>query len=145
MVNSLEDRLLNWGNWSRRRACGPQHCASIEHRYRSPQCWYSPEPRILIDELDAWQLEQAIVRLPMQAQRSVIVRRYCLQQPREIICRVLGIRFDRFEDYLETIKTNIANHLQTLVNSSLMRETAAAFTDFSEKIETRVLRGPFAF
>jgi hypothetical protein len=40
----VHDYLLHWGRYV--RVSYPQgHCWSIEHRYRSPQCWYPPDPK----------------------------------------------------------------------------------------------------
>jgi len=50
------------------------HCGSVEHKYRSPQCWESPEPRppdIVLSE--ALAVEQAIVGLLPEKHRIVLV------------------------------------------------------------------------
>ena len=55
------ERLENWGRWLRSGMGGSGgHCVSIEHRYRSPQCWYPPEPRMVIDVRDAWKVQDAM-------------------------------------------------------------------------------------
>ena len=54
------ERLENWGAWVRSGELKGGHCASIEHRYRSPQTWYPPEPLPCIDVLDAQAVQDAI-------------------------------------------------------------------------------------
>lgn len=49
---TLNERLENWGRWARDRQRF-SHCASIEHRYRSPQHWNPPQPTVFVDVLDA--------------------------------------------------------------------------------------------
>ncbi len=47
--SELDDYLAEWRKWCfwRDEPIGPEDvsCASIEHRYISPQCWWPPEPR----------------------------------------------------------------------------------------------------
>ena len=56
----VKARLKNWARWCREY---PQfsHCMSIEHQYRSPQCWDAPEPRgEPVDLLDGHRVEIAV-------------------------------------------------------------------------------------
>jgi hypothetical protein len=60
----IKDRLFNWANWARVAKFSPSSCKSLESRYKSPQAWNPPEPRTIIDILDAIKVEKAIVSLP---------------------------------------------------------------------------------
>ena len=65
----LNERLENWGRWARDRK-RYSHCASIEHRYNSPQTWHPPEAKVLIDVRDAefvqdmiaWALDRNLMK-----------------------------------------------------------------------------------
>lgn len=61
----LEPRLFNWARWCRSGAMlWPICCVGLESRYRAPQCWETAEPRIAIDLLDAYAIEDAVRTLP---------------------------------------------------------------------------------
>lgn len=60
--NDLENRLRNWAAWARDRQSF-SHCASLEHRYKSPQHWYPEEPKTPVDILDAIALQKVIAGL----------------------------------------------------------------------------------
>lgn len=56
----LKSRLENWARWCR-QIPQPAQCRSIEHQYRSPQCWDEPEPRKgPIDLIDGQKVEIAV-------------------------------------------------------------------------------------
>jgi hypothetical protein len=63
--------LENWARWARDRY-HKQHCASIEHRYRSPQAWgdwetASPDPIAPpVDILQAVEVQKVIGKLGFQ-------------------------------------------------------------------------------
>lgn len=63
--------LVNWGRWARDRF-HKQHCASLEHRYRSPQEWGDWEHSIPnqvqgpLDVLSALEMQRAISRVGFQ-------------------------------------------------------------------------------
>lgn len=84
----LEKRLINWGRCQRDRARW-SHCASIEHRWRSPQCWDPQEPKPDNDLLDAILVEKAWVKLMnprlKQLLRLLYVKRW---QPMQIMWRI---------------------------------------------------------
>ena len=62
-------RIQNWARWARENSRSIGHCASIEHRYKSPQCWYPEEAKIPFDLLDAVLVEKAVRSLPVEYQK----------------------------------------------------------------------------
>lgn len=69
--SELQVILANWARWARDKH-HKQHCASLEHRYRSPQAWgdwetASPDPIAPpVDILQAVQVQKVIGRLGFQ-------------------------------------------------------------------------------
>lgn len=66
----MDERLRNWGAVMRDRR-RQNHCASIEHRYRSPQWWHPPEPKPTLDVLDAYFVQDVIAE-EVQASRLTV-------------------------------------------------------------------------
>jgi len=56
---TLNERLENWGRWARDRR-RYNHCGSVEHKYRSPQTWHPPQPKVPVDVLDAQFIQDLI-------------------------------------------------------------------------------------
>ena len=80
-MQGIRTVLENWGRWAKDRY-HKQHCASLEHRYRSPQEWgdwenaapgQSVHP---IDVLDAVEVQKIIGRLGFQFAWALTFR-YC--------------------------------------------------------------------
>lgn len=113
-MEELEKRLINWGRCQRDRARW-SHCASIEHRWRSPQCWDPMEPKPDNDLLDAILVEKAWVRLmsPRQKQllRLLYVKRW---QPLQIMWRIKE-RGD-FQSLLTVAQASIATELERMAS-----------------------------
>lgn len=71
----LHRRLINWSRWCRQHQ-RPGHCASIEHQYRSPQCWNEQEPRPEpIDIFDGQAMEWTVRKL-QPLYRDILRLRY---------------------------------------------------------------------
>lgn len=60
--DDLKDILKNWGRWARDKR-HLNHCASLEHRYRSPQTWWPEDPKTECDILQAIAVQKVIARL----------------------------------------------------------------------------------
>lgn len=75
---TLYDRLKNWAIASRLPAFLADTCGSMEKRYRSPQVWYAPQPKLVIDYLDADLVEKAWRSLPMKHRMML---KYCYVYP----------------------------------------------------------------
>lgn len=73
--DDLITRLENWKRWAKSSQKPPVSCQSLENRYRSPQHWYAPEPKIFIDIIDANKIEKCIIKLP-RPQLNIIVYAY---------------------------------------------------------------------
>jgi hypothetical protein len=72
---TIEARLINWGRWCR-ESMHYGHCGSIEHQYRSPQCWYPPEPKPEpLDLLDGQLIERQVRALHVK-HRDILRLRY---------------------------------------------------------------------
>lgn len=62
----LEPRLRNWAAWCKpARIQWPISCVGLESNYQSNQVWdATPPPKLSIDLLDAYKIEDAVVKLP---------------------------------------------------------------------------------
>ena len=67
------ERIQNWARWARENSRSIGHCSSIEHRYKSPQCWYPPEPKAIIDLFDAVRVEKVVRQLPNEYQKPFVL------------------------------------------------------------------------
>lgn len=82
-------RLCEWGRWGRLKP-SYGHCASIEHRYRSPQCWYPPEPRPVEPNLwDALAVERTMRHLPPKHRKALVMRYIRLMKPEMVWQRLI--------------------------------------------------------
>ena len=97
MWNELEPLLLrvrNWARWCKDKDRANGHCASIEHRYRSPQWghWDTTPPAIQgnVDLLDAYYMED-LMRLLHWRQKEIIRLKYVKGWKDHWICRQLHI------------------------------------------------------
>ena len=101
--------MRNWATWCRNR---PHygHCASIEFRYRSPQTWYPPEPRIEVDSLSALAIER-IMRYVPALHREALKLRYVVRLPRRDICRALHVPYDLWWQFVGDAQQMVANLL----------------------------------
>lgn len=68
-MTELDELLIEWKKWcfwhDENIGPDPVSCASIEHRYVSPQCWWPPEPRQ--EPPNDWvglRVEKAVQKLP---------------------------------------------------------------------------------
>lgn len=111
--DAMEFRLLNWANWALYGRGGKGHCGSIEHRWRSPQCWYPQEPVIPVDVLDALNVEHCMVRLPA-FERRLLKEHYVWRRSARNICRGLAIHKDRFAELLRRARLMVRNLLRAI-------------------------------
>lgn len=79
-MNEIE-QLENWARWARDNTRSIGHCASIEHRYRHPQHWDAPEPRIVVDLFAAVRVEKIIRRLPIEQQKPLVLYWVLFRRP----------------------------------------------------------------
>ena len=99
----VHDYLLHWGRWL--RVSNPQgQCRSIEHRYRSPQCWYPPEPRPEPPEEQKAQSIEKVMRIVQKGPRRLLKFKYVYRADREWISKRLRLDGDRYETQLYTAR-----------------------------------------
>jgi hypothetical protein len=75
ITETIVTRLENWSRWARTRKTYPGSCRSLESRYRCPQCWDVPEPRLFTDVNDALAIEKGLIRMP-ERNRNILVYAY---------------------------------------------------------------------
>ena len=91
--------LLDWGRWSREHTI-QGHCKSMEHRYRSPQCWYPQEPRPQTpDEMKATSVEHCM-RIVPKLSRKLLKFKYIYRADQAWISKRL-----RVSDYSQALYT----------------------------------------
>jgi len=137
----LEKRLINWGRCQRDRARW-SHCASIEHRWRSPQCWDQSEPKPDTDLLDAFLVEKAWVRMmsprSKQLLRLLYVKRW---QPMQILWRIKE-RGD-FQSHLTVAQSAINAELDRMASESVKTRTPSRYAVFqSSNTRSNALAAP---
>lgn len=76
-IADLEARLANWRRCLR-MGLELSHCASAEYRYQAPRDEDRRSPRLRVDELDAWVIEEAWRQLPLSS-RWLLKLHYALQ------------------------------------------------------------------
>jgi len=100
--------LTAWGSWCR-WSPAPAHCASIEHRYKSPQCWYPPEPRPPpVDEAQALLIERQM-RIVQRVPRKLLKFRYVYRAEPIWIARRLRFHALEFDQRLYTARQIVLN------------------------------------
>ena len=108
---TIHQRLVNWGNWARVKP-HYHHCASIEHRYRSPQCWYPPEPRPPEPDLfDALAVERTMRHLPQKHRESLFLRYVCRLSP-EAVRRKMRVPLEDMWLLLDAARVMVINRLE---------------------------------
>jgi hypothetical protein len=95
----IHDFLLHWGRWLRTRKI-QGHCASIEHRYKSPQCWDERNPRPEEPDLSKACLIEKQMRIVPKNSRKLLKLKYVLRCDKEFIIKRL-----RPKDYDQSLYT----------------------------------------
>ena len=108
---TIHQRLVNWGNWARDKV-HYGHCMSIEHRYRSPQCWYPPEPRPPEPNLfEALDVERVMRFLPSKHREALVLRYVCRMTP-EGVRRKLRVPLEDLWLLLDAASVMVTNRLR---------------------------------
>ena len=111
MIDGADALLENWGRWLRSNPVVRQHCYSIEGRYRSPQCWYPPEPREPdADPHAAMRVERAMPYLPGRSRRALELR-YVRRLPLSIVAKRIAIHVGDIDEFMERAKLILKNIL----------------------------------
>jgi len=103
----IHELLVNWGRWALNRS-SQGHCASIEHRYRSPQCWNDPQPKIEHNEQLAFLIEQSM-RIVPKLSRKLLKLKYVVRCDKEFICKRLRFHMERYDQALYTARQIVLN------------------------------------
>ena len=98
--------LNEWGNWLRSRTI-QGHCASIEHRYKSPQCWDERNPRPIEPDLSKAYLIERNMRIVPKGSRKLLKLKYVLRCDKDFITKRLRLR--EYEVSLYTARQIIKN------------------------------------
>lgn len=86
----IHEYLITWGRWiSTRKQQG--HCRSMEHHYRSPQCWNENYPKPEINEAQAALIE-SVMRIVPKTSRKLLKLRYALRAEPTFIVQRLRLR-----------------------------------------------------
>ncbi len=103
----IHELLVNWGRWAVSRT-GQGHCASMEHRYRSPQCWSDPQPKIEHNEQLAFLIEQSM-RIVPKLSRKLLKLKYVVRCDKEFISKRLRFHVERYDQALYTARQIVLN------------------------------------
>ncbi len=106
----IHEFLQQWGRWVlSRRVNG--HCASIEHRYKSPQCWDERNPRPPEVNERAATLIESLMRIVPKAARKLLKLRYVYRADRDFITKRMRLReFDQALYTARQIVLNLTRH-----------------------------------
>ena len=104
----IHEFLLHWGRWLRSR--GTQgHCASVEHRYRSPQCWDERNPRPPEPDARCAETIESLMRIVPRVSRKILKLSYVYRADGEFIARRLRFHVERYEEALYTARQIVLN------------------------------------
>lgn len=116
-LEATKERLINWQRAFRNH---PHYraTASLEGRYKSPQCWEQPQVNEPIDINDALKIERVIIRLP-DVNKAII--KYNYFTPFIALnwwCRQNKVRADQYELELARSVRMVDNLLRQKTTSS---------------------------
>jgi hypothetical protein len=87
----IHEFLDHWGRWLKSRGI-QGHCASIEHRYRSPQCWDERNPRPPEPDAKRAELVESLMRIVPRLSRRVLKLRYVHRADNSFIAKRLKLK-----------------------------------------------------
>lgn len=110
-IDGTLDRLDNWKRWAKDK---PQYrvTKSLEGKYKSPQHWHPPEPKIFVDILDAIKVERAIIDLPKPYKQLIIYKYIMPFLSFDGFCRKAAIRPDQYDVFERRAIDMIVNRLR---------------------------------
>lgn len=119
IFKTIDDALGNWARWSRERR-GQGHCASIEHRFRTPNHFHPPSPNPSIDVFSALIVEREMRQLPRE-HRLAVIYHYVWLAPSRYICRMLRLSHSDWPWFLADGVSMIANRVRKAVKAGRLR------------------------
>src|ERR1700704_2290016 len=134
----VHDLLTNWGRWALSRS-SPGHCASIEHRYNSPQCWNDRNPRPEEPNQPAALMIEQQMRIIPKLSRKLLKLKYVLRADKQFTSRRLRFHVDRYDQLLYTARQIVLN----LTRHQLAPNVHGRFSNLklSDSVETRSVTG----
>jgi len=116
--------LKHWGRWVR-SSTTQGYCGSIEHRYKSPQCWYPPNPKPeQPDELAALLIER-FMRIIAKQPRKLLKFKYVYQADQAYIAQRLKLK--DYDQALYTARQIILNLTSPSIKRTLARNSSSQF------------------
>ena len=104
----IHDFLCHWGRWLKSR--GVQgHCASIEHRYRSPQCWDERNPRPEEPDVRRAELVEGLMRIVPRLSRRVLKLKYVHRGDAAFIAKRLRFPMEHYDTELYRARQIVLN------------------------------------
>lgn len=100
--------LIEWGRWLKAGGAANGHCASIEHRYKSPQCWDERNPRPPEPDLARAVLIEGLMRIVPKLSRKLLKLRYMMGGEEVWISRRLRLKGD-WVQHLYTARQIVLN------------------------------------
>jgi hypothetical protein len=104
----IHEFLLHWGRWLRSHGV-PGHCASIEHRFRSPQCWDERNPRPPEPDLRCALLIEGLMRIVPRVSRKILKLKYVHRGDAAFIQKRMRFHVERYEQELYTARQIVLN------------------------------------
>jgi hypothetical protein len=96
--SSFISRVENWRKWllsgAKRGRAG-----SAEGGYRPPPCWNPPEPRVVVDQADAIEVNEVWKKLPYKS-RDMIKYSMVWREHWRATCRKLNLLPDEYDVFL---------------------------------------------
>lgn len=97
MKAAIEERLANWGRWSRTGKHEGNGSSPLYRLMKENDPSFSPsEPRILSDDEDAYFLDHVIMQTCTALEREILVCKFIAQLTDIYTCRRTHVRFSDF-------------------------------------------------
>lgn len=104
----IHEWLIEWGRWLKQGGAPNGHCASIEHRYKSPQCWDERNPRPPEPDIARALLIEGLMRIVPRVSRKLLKLRYMMGGEEVWISRRLRLKGD-WVQHLYTARQIVLN------------------------------------
>lgn len=108
----IHEFLIHWGRWLR-SSYQQGHCGSIEHRWKSPQCWYPLEPKPEPPEEQKALAVERCMRIIYKTPRRILKFKYVYRADREWI--VKRMRLKDYDQDLYTARQIVLNLLRVQI------------------------------
>ena len=104
----IHDFLTTWGRWAvSHKVSG--HCASMEHRYRSPQCWNDRDPRPEEPNLEIAVMIEGLMRIVPKVSRKILKLKYVAKADKRFTSQRLRFHPAKYDQLLYTARQIVLN------------------------------------